>query len=128
MYIKDLKSYSYLSPMPPALAVGWLDERKRFTTGECPKDVRDRLVDLARDPRNILRGIHDCQFCPRTDEFRQFQVESPTVPGEMAYLGSGEVWVTGADGTSYAAPTLIVHYIDAHHYLPPQEFIDAVRR
>jgi hypothetical protein len=30
------------------------------------------------------------------------------------------------NGKTYSSPTLIVHYIDAHNYRPPQEFIDAV--
>jgi len=32
-----------------------------------------------------------------------------------------------ADGTNYASPTLIVHYIDEHSYLPPDVYIAAVR-
>jgi hypothetical protein len=31
-----------------------------------------------------------------------------------------------ANQVIYVAPELIVHYIDAHQYLPPQVFIDAV--
>jgi hypothetical protein len=29
-------------------------------------------------------------------------------------------------GKIYAAPTMIVHYIESHSYLPPGEFIDAI--
>jgi hypothetical protein len=45
----------------------------------------------------------------------------------FASLGNGEIIVKGEDGRRYAAPTLILHYIEAHHYLPPEEFIQAVR-
>jgi hypothetical protein len=41
--------------------------------------------------------------------------------------GNGEVWITAAVGATYAAPVLIVHYIDAHAYLPPASFVEAVR-
>ena len=44
------------------------------------------------------------------------------------WLGNGEIRVTGEDGTVYAAPTMIAHYVAEHHYLPPQEFVDAVLR
>jgi hypothetical protein len=30
------------------------------------------------------------------------------------------------DGTVFAAPTLIIHYIAAHGYLPPEQFIAAL--
>jgi hypothetical protein len=32
------------------------------------------------------------------------------------------------DGQLFAAPTLIVHYVDAHRYRPTDAFIDAVLR
>ncbi len=34
--------------------------------------------------------------------------------------------MVGQDGTVYAAPDLIYHYVVAHHYRPPDEFIQAV--
>jgi hypothetical protein len=42
-------------------------------------------------------------------------------------LGNGEIRVRGADGTLYAAPSLIAHYVADHSYLPPDGFIDAIR-
>lgn len=47
---------------------------------------------------------------------------------ESVMLGSAEIWVPGREGCIYAAPTLIVHYVEAHEYLPPPEFIEAVLR
>jgi hypothetical protein len=41
--------------------------------------------------------------------------------------GHGEIWLTAPDGTNFAAPELIVHHIDEHQYLPPNEFIEAVQ-
>lgn len=40
-------------------------------------------------------------------------------------MGIGNLFVPAAD-TIFVAPSLIVHYIDAHEYCPPQPFKDAV--
>ncbi len=40
--------------------------------------------------------------------------------------GNGTIIVVGEDGTHYAAPQLIHHYVKEHHYKPPQGFKDAV--
>jgi hypothetical protein len=42
--------------------------------------------------------------------------------------GNGEIRVTATNGINYVAPVLILHYVGAHEYLPPKEFIDAVMR
>jgi hypothetical protein len=44
-------------------------------------------------------------------------------PGTM---GNGEIRVLGADGVTFVAPVLILHYVTEHHYLPPPQFVDAV--
>jgi hypothetical protein len=40
--------------------------------------------------------------------------------------GNGEIRVFGANGITYVAPVLVVHYIAVHDYLPPKEFVDTV--
>lgn len=40
-------------------------------------------------------------------------------------LGQAEIRVAGGD-LIYAAPTLIYHYVEAHDYRPPVEFIERV--
>lgn len=128
-FIADLAPYDYVEDAPPALAVGWLGPERPFTKGACPRDVRDQLVALAVRPRHAMRGYHVCPFCPPgTSRDHMLRVEDPSKPGTFAWLGHAEVWVEGADGTRYAAPTLIVHYIDEHGYLPPPAFIEAVRQ
>jgi hypothetical protein len=42
-------------------------------------------------------------------------------------LGDAEIRVPG-EGKAYACPTLIYHYIVKHGYLPPDEFLEAVRQ
>ena len=126
-FIADLAPYDYKKDAPDALAVGWLDPQHQFTVGVCPQDVRDRLVTLALNPRHVARGYQLCLFCPSTSRERMLRVEVPDQPGRFAWLGHAEIWVDGVDGTSYAAPTLAIHYIDEHDYLPPPAFVDAVR-
>jgi len=43
------------------------------------------------------------------------------------HLGSAEIRVQGIDGAVYAAPNLIYHYMANHNYLPPEEFLGAIR-
>jgi hypothetical protein len=127
-HIEDLAAYDYHHGAPEALAVGWLDSAKSFSTGSCPKEVRDKLADLAAKPVRLMRGYHYCQFCmasaplPRILGTDTNLVEMPDVA-----RGNGEIWITRPDGTNFAAPQLIVHYIDEHSYLPPDGFIEAVR-
>jgi hypothetical protein len=42
------------------------------------------------------------------------------------YLGSAEIRVFGPRGKIYAAPNLLFHYVTAHHYKPPNEFVQAL--
>ena len=41
-------------------------------------------------------------------------------------LGSAELRLVGRDGAVYAAPDLVLHYVEHHNYLPPHEFVEAV--
>ena len=52
------------------------------------------------------------------ERFTTYAIKSPR--------GSGEIRVRGTDRTAYTAPILIVHYVEAHGYRPPEEFIAAI--
>jgi hypothetical protein len=128
-FIADLAPYDYHGAAPDGIAVGWLEEVQPFRTGGCPEDVRNRLAELAEHPVRLMRGWHHCQFCwtaagapGRADHNPHLIVSHLDVA-----RGNGELWLTTADGTNYVAPTLVVHYLDAHAYMPPQAFIAAVR-
>ena len=45
---------------------------------------------------------------------------------ERLLLGGAEIRVFSAEGTIFAAPTLIYHYIHTHSYDPPIQFCRAV--
>jgi hypothetical protein len=47
--------------------------------------------------------------------------------GEMRLLGSAEIRVFSESGAIYAAPDLIYHYMAAHRYKPPEQFVSALR-
>jgi hypothetical protein len=76
------------------------------------------LVDQSRlfYPHYCFRGGMTCSWCVAAG------LESP-----------GPVWsqenlfVPGT-GVVFVAPGGIVHYVEAHSYLPPQEFVEAVLR
>lgn len=119
-YFEDLTPYSYSEWSEPMVNVGWLDRGHEFETGDVDPKLASALTNLAAHPVNMMRGLHNCQFC---------DVESPIAidsAGQSAFLGSGEIHVRSEPGVLYAAPTLIVHYLMTHKYRPPQPFVDAV--
>jgi hypothetical protein len=85
------------------------------------KQLCSLLVD-PWDPHQFV-GYHSCQFCP-------WEVPEPepiVVGGEALSMGRLNLFVPGEDCV-YVAPSLIAHYIQAHRYSPPKEFVDAVLR
>lgn len=68
------------------------------------------------------RGYHICNLC--TDVSRsQYVTEHHS---KRLFLGSAEIRVVGEQGITYAAPTLIFHYVRDHAYRPPEEFLRAL--
>jgi hypothetical protein len=57
------------------------------------------------------------QLCPAREPIHVRLPEGPV------FLGSAKIWLPAADGTiTLAAPDLILHYMSAHRYLPPESF------
>jgi hypothetical protein len=127
MYFPDLTPYEYgqTEPQPNVLNVGWLSVAQAFPVGIPDERLVRALGRLIASPVNLYRGWHFCEFC---------STRAKTVsPGRIRMLdpaartlGNGEIRVTSAAGITYVAPVLVLHYVVAHGYLPPQEFIDAV--
>lgn len=91
-------------------AIGWLSCDHSFPTGRTDATVFSKLKDLFRDPWQpvILCGTHACELC---------QHDCPTGHANLFVPNGSFIFV---------CPELIIHYIAAHHYRPPVEFLEAV--
>lgn len=114
-YYADLSAYRYFSD-DRALNIGWLSGEHAFPQGDVPAELLPRLAACLDYPVNQTRGLHSCEFCE--DGSAYFKQNNA--------IGSAEFRIFAEDGTVYAAPTLLHHYIEAHGYKPPQAFVDAV--
>lgn len=115
-YYADLTKYTYArwTGEPEALNVGWLDEAVPFQTGKVPQTAIDKLSVLCSRPVRLMRGLHSCQFCHPGS-------------GRRKPDGNGEIRVIGRDSVVYASPALLHHYVSEHNYLPPDEFLAALK-
>jgi hypothetical protein len=128
-YYPDLSPYEYWldhQPRAPAdpnvLNIGWLGKRHPYPR-EAPSDAfLERLWAFCRVRVHQTRGFHSCELkpCPPPHGLRVQR------NGEELHLGSAEIRVFGRGEIVYAAPNLIYHYVAAHHYRPPEDFVQAV--
>jgi hypothetical protein len=96
------------------VSVGWLHPDHPFPQAEPDEHFLARLEEyVARCPASsralgfgAAGGFHTCEFC------------------ESAH-GTANFGVPFGDRIFYA-PEMIVHYVEAHHYAPPAEFVAAV--
>lgn len=127
-YYADLTEYVYLDSDVPMRNVGWLDRDHDFPCGRSDPATVEALVVAAQTTRHQTRGYHECELCwwrPADDRPYPFVMNVPGSDVRLT-LGSAEIHATGADGTVYAAPDLVVHYVVTHDYLPPAAFVSAV--
>ncbi len=121
----DLGPIDYF-PFPDATAlraVGWLDGEHPFDKGPTSAEDFEKLCRLLVEPWQPVAaaGRHECELCSHTAgpallRYRGLEVR----------LGSANLFVP-AQRELFVAPSLIVHYIDAHHYRLPERFLAAVR-
>jgi len=113
VYYPDLGNKCQVEQGPYVRAIGWLSSEHSVEKGEVPQTFIEALrkhIRTAWQPVAML-GEHVCEFCPTRMDGRFI-------------AGSSNVWIPG-DGVLYVAPELVVHYIEAHGYKPPDEFITA---
>ena len=117
-WFADLTPYTYHPYEHQAVNVGWLAKRVEFDKEEPTPEFVAKLKYLVDNKLvHFFRGWHSCEFCDETVKDRKL----------IEYrCGNGSIIVIGKDGTHYAAPKLIHHYVSEHHYKPPQGFVDAV--
>jgi hypothetical protein len=82
-------------------------------TGDPPEDLVPLLNEHLSDHWFFFAaaGKHDCEFCEAEGRSHR--------DSRNLFIPSSHV--------VYFAPGMIVHYIEEHRYLPPQQFIEAVR-
>lgn len=122
-YYSDLSDYSYLASAvrnPATKNVGWLAPGYSFPTAAPSDAVLDALWRYCKVSVAQTRGVHACGLC---DGVAACCAERG---GETLLLGSSEIRVVSGSGELFAAPTLIYHYVAAHHYAPPERFLRAL--
>jgi hypothetical protein len=128
MEFPDLSPYSYYQPKPfrDVLNVGWLGRGQVFPVGNVPSEFVEKLKLLMSDRRfaalavNRIRSVHPCNVCGE----REFSALGDAAGGIP--IGSAELWVPRSSGGFFAAPSMIIHYITDHRYLPPKLFVNSV--
>lgn len=108
--------------------VGWLSVSHPYAHGEVEVEIVIKLARICREGVKRTRGFHVCELCPPQP------FDAPPTPtivrldhSEYA-VGGAEIRVVSSSGKVFAAPDMIVHYVTAHEYRPPDEFLDAVNK
>ena|ERR1700722_4544139 len=125
-YFRDLSPYEYLlrnGGVPGAQNVGWLAADHSFQTQPPLESDIDFLWTHCKVAIHATRGRHSCEFCSNSNR-NYWEVSRK---GENLQLGYSEIRIIGMSGQSYAAPSLIYHYVRDHHYRPPDSFLAALR-
>lgn len=127
-WYEDLSPCEYFGPEHASglKAIGWLEEGRTFPQGKTDPRFVHKLVLLLSEASVVDRSTdpHYCSLCSFSrgpSEFRLWQ--SPGMPAVP--MGNRNLSVPGR-GFLYIAPSLILHYIDAHQYAPPEEFVKAI--
>lgn len=114
-YFLDLGTESGIVCGPRVRAIGWLSSSHPYPRGEASPTafvakLREvcaawggGLVDLGWPAAG---GSHTCDFCG-------------------SFWASGNIGIPSLD-VLYAAPEMVAHYVEAHGYLPPEEFVATV--
>jgi hypothetical protein len=108
----------------PERQVGYLARGHSFTKGTASEVFFDCLAALVEQPLMFSPGYHTCDlgWCGLSlgGEQPKFRYK-----GRVIRLGATDILVPG-DEVVYVAPSLILHYIRWHRYLPPSCFVKAV--
>ncbi len=111
-----------IHPSGRLITVGWLGRDSNYDRGEVSTAVFAKLVDMLADPWQPAErvGMHYCDLC-------RFTGGNPDLVfrGIHVRMGSANLYVPD-EGCILVAPSLILHFIDAHDYAPPETFCAAV--
>ena len=114
MEFLDLSPYAFLPSALPMTSVGWLESGYGVQGADgpamSPADV-ECLRAASWRMVAVCLGFHECEFCDVS----------------AIFLGNGEYHYFLPDGVTYAAPMMILHYVEEHGYRPPAVFRSALR-
>lgn len=112
-------------------AVGWLERGHEYPKGHVSAEFFEKLLIVLQNPWSppiASPGIHACQLC----QFSAGRAEFSFTFGKgslrhyrVSGVGNSALYVP-AGKELFVSPSSIAHYIDAHSYLPPPEFQQAV--
>jgi hypothetical protein len=141
-YFPDLSPYNYSAPTQPGVVhVGWLCSAHPYPKGSVAPHLIDKLKVLAEQPVELFRGYHVCDLCGPGITLTKERISNGEIRLTVCSFGHDDDLQGNTDPTfkigiqsdlifvrkvTYAAPVLIVHYVEAHNYLPPTEFLHAV--
>jgi hypothetical protein len=136
---------------PGVLNIGWLDGAHPFTTGVVPTSLRDKLRQLTLSDQvnrerqragtfnaegalvvhqmHVRGSPHECPFCGHAIALDPEGADHPQITSRF-FLGTSEICIPSATspGVFYSFPSLLYHYVSAHHYLPPAGFLEALEQ
>ena len=121
-----MKNYQYHKDLSKAgkdtYYVGWLSKDKDFQKGIVDPELLEKLKVKNQERENScgIRSYDYCDLCISPNSLEEFK--------EVFIRGKskGEV-IININGKKYRSPGLIVHYIEAHGYLPPEEYLEALK-
>jgi hypothetical protein len=73
-------------------------------------------------------GWHDCEICGNEDQSGPAREIGPVIHWrgrDLQLYGHGH-YLVRSENVVYMVPALVLHYMLAHHYRPPDEFVEAV--
>ena len=115
---------------PRLIAVGWLEAGVDIPTGPLPDDdVIEKLAGMIAEPWQpcAAAGFHTCSLCRLGVGPRSLAIMRPTMKSSIhVEMGISNIFVPGTDAV-YVAPSLVMHYLDAHEYTLPEVFVEAIR-
>ena len=118
-YYPDISEHTMVAAGPHVRAIGWLDDKHDFPTGSVPTEFVSKLRRITESDTFLFLyyneldfflsqfyGFHTCELCHN--------------------FNGGNNIVVPADKELYVAPSMILHYVEEHRYLPPKQFVNAV--
>jgi hypothetical protein len=113
MHFRDLSTSTQIASGPFVRAIGWLASGHSFERGSAKPEFLTAVRSICAHWQQsvtalgwpIAAGPHTCDFCG-------------------TYRASGNVGVPSGD-LLFVAPEMLAHYVEAHDYSPPAEFVAA---